>query len=77
MFNHNHKNYDKKMVEHLGSGFDVIIEHLANINLGHDVQMLKEGARVMIVGCRGAVSINPRYNSVLVLAKICPLQLAE
>ena len=46
MFNHNHKNYDKKMVEHLGSGFDVIIEHLANINLGHDVQMLKEGLLV-------------------------------
>ena len=61
VFNHNHKHYEKKMVEHLGSGFDVIIEHLANINLGHDLQMLKEGARVMIVGCRGAVSINPRY----------------
>ena len=61
VFNHNHKLYEKKMVEHLGSGFDVIIEHLANINLGHDLQMLKEGARVMIVGCRGAVSINPRY----------------
>jgi len=53
--------YDKKMVEHLGTGFDVIIEHLANINLGHDVQMLKEKARVMIVGCRGAVNINPRH----------------
>jgi len=61
VFNHNHKHYEKKMVEHLGSGFDVIIEHLANINLGHDLQMLKEGARVMIVGCRGAVSINPRH----------------
>jgi len=61
VFNHNHKNYDKKMVEHLGTGFDVIIEHLANINLGHDVQMMKERARVMIVGCRGAVSINPRH----------------
>merc|ERR1712025_499410 len=61
VFNHNHKNYDKKIVEHLGSGFDVIIEHLANINLGHDIQMLKEKARVMIVGCRGAVSINPRH----------------
>ena len=44
VFNHNHKNYEKKMVEHIGGeGFDVIIEHLANINLGHDVQMLKEG----------------------------------
>merc|ERR1712133_196193 len=61
VFNHNHKNYDKKIVEHLGTGFDVIIEHLANINLGHDIQMLKEKARVMIVGCRGAVSINPRH----------------
>jgi len=61
VFNHNHKSYDKKMVEHLGTGFDVIIEHLANINLGHDVQMLKEKARVMIVGCRGAVNINPRH----------------
>merc|ERR1712223_1814361 len=42
VFNHNHKSYEKKMVEMLGGeGFDVIIEHLANINLGHDVQMLK------------------------------------
>ena len=60
VFNHNHKNYDKKMIEHLGTGFDVIIEHLANINLGNDIQMLREGARVMIVDCRGSVSINPR-----------------
>ena len=33
------------MVEHIGSHFDVIIEHLANINLGHDVQMIKEGSK--------------------------------
>ena len=50
------------MVEMLGGeGFDVIIEHLANINLGHDVQMLKPGARIMVVGCRGSVTINPRH----------------
>merc|ERR1712038_488974 len=42
-------------------GFDVIIEHLANINLGHDVQMLKRDARIMVVGCRGSVNINPRH----------------
>ena len=49
------------MVEMLGGeGFDVIIEHLANINLGHDVQMLKNGARIMVVGCWGSVNINPR-----------------
>ena len=29
VFNHNHKSYEKKMVEMLGGeGFDVIIEHL-------------------------------------------------
>ncbi|TRY75456.1 hypothetical protein TCAL_07106 [Tigriopus californicus] len=62
VFNHNHKSYEKKMVDHIGGeGFDVIIEHLANINLGHDLQMLKPGARVMVVGCRGAVNINPRH----------------
>ena len=62
VFNHNHKNYEKKMVEHIGGdGFDVIVEHLANINLGHDVQMLKENARILVVGCRGTVTINPRF----------------
>ena len=73
VFNHNHNNYEKKMVEHLGSGFDVIIEHLANINLGHDIQMLREGARVMIVGCRGAVSINPRLEMKIFLFLTIPL----
>jgi len=60
VYNHNHKNYDKKMVEHLGTGFDIIIEHLANINLSRDLQMAKDNARVMVVGCRGSVNINPR-----------------
>ncbi len=47
VFNHNHKSYQKKMVDHIGgSGFDIIIEHLANINLGQDVQMVKEGKSV-------------------------------
>ena len=53
------------MVEMLGGeGFDVIIEHLANINLGHDVQMLKNGARIMVVGCRSSVNINPRKSKI-------------
>jgi len=60
VFNHNHKSYEKEMVEKIGC-FDVIIEHLANINLGHDVQMLKPQARVLVVGCRGSVTINPTH----------------
>merc|ERR1719242_2228359 len=62
VFNHNHKSYEKKMLEQTNNeGFDVIIEHLANINLGHDDQMLKRDARIMVVGCRGSVNINPRH----------------
>merc|ERR1712083_875617 len=34
VFNHNHKSYEKKMVDHIGC-FDVIIEHRVNINPRH------------------------------------------
>jgi NADPH2:quinone reductase len=43
-----------------GSGVDVIIEMLANVNLGHDLQMVTHGGRVVVVGNRGNVEINPR-----------------
>lgn len=62
VFNHNHKSYEKKLMDFTGDeGFDVIIEHLANINLAHDIQMIKKNARVMVVGCRGTVTLNPRF----------------
>ncbi|XP_040567180.1 zeta-crystallin [Lepeophtheirus salmonis] len=41
-------------------GFDVIIENLSNINLQKDLNMISRGARIMIVGCRGNIEINPR-----------------
>lgn len=43
-----------------GSGVDVILEMLANVNLGHDLQMLAYGGRVVVIGSRGPVEINPR-----------------
>jgi NADPH:quinone reductase len=43
-----------------GRGFDVIIEMLANINLGKDLPMLAPGGRVSVIGSRGPVEINPR-----------------
>ena len=43
-----------------GAGVDVIVEMLANVNLGHDLQLLAYGGRVVIVGSRGPVEINPR-----------------
>jgi NADPH2:quinone reductase len=43
-----------------GRGVDVIIEMLANVNLGKDLTILAKGGRVVIIGSRGPVEINPR-----------------
>lgn len=43
-----------------GRGVDVIVEMLANVNLGRDLAALARGGRVVVVGNRGAVEINPR-----------------
>jgi NADPH:quinone reductase len=43
-----------------GRGVDVIIEMLANVNLPRDLEMLAMRGRVVIVGSRGPVEINPR-----------------
>ncbi len=43
-----------------GHGFDVIIELLANVNLGKDLGVLARNGRVAIIGSRGNVEINPR-----------------
>ncbi len=41
-------------------GVDVIVELLANVNLGKDLGILATGPRVVVVGSRGAVEVNPR-----------------
>ncbi|NXC72218.1 QOR oxidoreductase, partial [Anhinga anhinga] len=41
-------------------GVDIIIEMLSNINLATDLQLLSYAGRVMVVGCRGPIEINPR-----------------
>ena len=43
-----------------GRGVDVIVEMLANVNLGKDLTVLAKGGRVVVIGSRGTVEINPR-----------------
>jgi len=43
-----------------GHGVDVIVEMLANVNLGKDIIILAKGGRVVIIGSRGRIEINPR-----------------
>ncbi len=41
-------------------GFDLILEMLANVNLGKDLGLLAKFGRVVVIGSRGSVEINPR-----------------
>lgn len=43
-----------------GQGVNVIVEMLANVNLGKDLTLLAKFGRVVVVGSRGTVEINPR-----------------
>lgn len=43
-----------------GRGVDVILEMLANVNLATDLKMLAVEGRVIIIGNRGEITLNPR-----------------
>ncbi|XP_033096009.1 quinone oxidoreductase-like [Anneissia japonica] len=60
-FNHRQPGYTDKIMEATdGSGVDVIIEMLANVNLQKDLELLARGGTVAVVGNRGNIEINPR-----------------
>jgi len=41
-------------------GVDMVLEMLANENLGKDLEVLAKGGRVIVIGSRGTVAIDPR-----------------
>jgi NADPH2:quinone reductase len=43
-----------------GRGVDIILEMLANVNLDKDLNVLARNGRVVVIGSRGPVEINPR-----------------
>ena len=43
-----------------GRGVDVVLEMLANKNLGKDLTVLAPHGRVVVIGSRGTVELNPR-----------------
>ncbi|XP_051717201.1 quinone oxidoreductase isoform X3 [Ctenopharyngodon idella] len=60
-FNHREQDYLDKIKDATnGKGVNVIIEMLSNVNLSNDLQLLDFFGRVMIVGSRGPIEINPR-----------------
>jgi NADPH:quinone reductase len=43
-----------------GKGVDVVLEMLANVNLATDLKLLAVNGRVVVIGNRGEITINPR-----------------
>ena len=59
--NHHDADYTKRIMDLTGDlGVDVIMEMLANVNLHKDLNMLAYGGRVVVIGNRGVIEINPR-----------------
>jgi NADPH2:quinone reductase len=60
-FDHHRPGYEAEILAATGGcGVDVILEMLANVNLGRDLTLLAPRGRVAVIGSRGPVEINPR-----------------
>jgi NADPH2:quinone reductase len=61
MFDHRASDHFEKIMKATGGhGVDVIVEMLANVNLGKDLTILAKAGRVVIIGSRGRAEVNPR-----------------
>ena len=59
--NHNEDHYLSAINELTdGAGVDVVLEMLANVNLNADLELLAKFGRVVVIGNRGTIEINPR-----------------
>jgi NADPH2:quinone reductase len=61
VFDHSKPGYAEEIAKATGGrGVDVILEMLANVNLSTDLKLLAMNGRVIIIGNRGEININPR-----------------
>jgi NADPH2:quinone reductase len=61
VLNHREADYLTRVAAFAGGrGVDLVIEMLANVNLDRDLELLALHGRVMVVGNRGRVEIDPR-----------------
>lgn len=61
IINHNEKDhYDKALDITDGKGADLILEMLANVNLDGDLRLLAPGGKVIVIGSKDTIEINPR-----------------
>jgi len=61
VFDHSKAGYQEDILKATGGrGVDIVLEMLANVNLAADLKMLATNGRVIIIGNRGEITINPR-----------------
>jgi NADPH2:quinone reductase len=61
VFDHKSPDYMNDIARHTaGRGVDLVLEMLASTNLDRDLDLLAQGGRVVIVGSRGRIEIDPR-----------------
>ncbi|MDH4064992.1 MAG: zinc-binding dehydrogenase, partial [Acidobacteriota bacterium] len=60
VLNHREPDYLEQLRALTSSGPDIIIEMLANQNLDHDLTIVAKRGRIVVVGNRGRVEIDPR-----------------
>ncbi|MGH9486708.1 MAG: NADPH:quinone reductase [Terriglobales bacterium] len=61
VFDHTQAGYQESILAATtGGGLDLILEMLANVNLGHDLKLLARDGRVVVIGSRGDVTVSPR-----------------
>jgi NADPH2:quinone reductase len=63
VLDHHAKDYLEKFSEMTGGrGADVVLEMLANVNLDKDLEIVAKKGRVVVIGSRGSIEINPRLT---------------
>ncbi len=61
VFDHSKPDYQKDIVAATeGLGVDLILEMLANVNLGNDLKLIGQHGKIVVIGNRGDVTINAR-----------------
>jgi NADPH:quinone reductase len=85
VFDHGKAGYQAEILQATGNrGVDIVLEMLANVNLAHDTRLLANNGRLIVIGNRGEVTINPRELMArrasirgLVLPAITPAEKAD
>jgi len=61
VLNHRDADYLQQVLPLTGNaGVDVVLEMLANVNLDHDLDVLARNGRIVVIGNRGRIEIDPR-----------------